>query len=69
MGFVSFAVEVHCVWVWLGSGMSRGSLPPIMRGGKYKVLGAESGYFGQWGRCKDAPGLGGVVQAIRGETD
>ena len=41
---------------------------PIMRGGKYKVL-EGIGLFWTGLMRKDGSGFGGVVQAIRGETD
>lgn len=70
--WLAFHVGVQCVWVWvwLGSGIvpMRWSFPPIMRGGKYKVL-EGIGLFWMGLMRKDGSEFGGVVQAIRGETD
>lgn len=56
-------MHVHLEWVWLGSGMVPTSgggvlgLPPIMRGGKYKVLGVV-GLFLTLGVMQGWAGLG-----------
>jgi hypothetical protein len=52
----------------VGDGPDEVVFPPIMRGGKYKVLeGIELFWTGL--RPKDGLDFGGVVQTIRGETD
>lgn len=52
----------------VGDGPGEVVFPPIMRGGKYKVLeGIELFWRGLM--RKNGSEFGGVVQAIRGETD
>lgn len=52
----------------VGDGPDEVVFPPIMRGGKYKVLEGIELFWTELMR-KDGSDFGEVVQAIRGETD